>query len=408
MEKACAYIQAYILRENLTSEARMPSGRELSALSGIDFCVMNRAIRELTAVGVLKRNGYKLYFQRFQEVTQPHLPIHLISPHEKTLAAVSEISAHYNIQTIALDWEWHSYRSKVRNVLDAKSSGLIFWYGNPTIPVDDLLAKFTIPVVTLSNRFPKWSSVEMDYARAAEIAVEHLASLNHGEIACVSEPKFPWHTAFTAAYSQACLLAGLTASAERVFPIVLTVPAMQEAMSTLRLSHPEVTGIIMTDVEMARFFFRAMKGKLAVPEEMSLVVYGEVDEAVTLSPLLTIVAQDTHLMGRHAATLLFNQIQRFEKTGQMPKPERLHIEPQLVARDSSAPPNRTKAGREKSIDPALTEQGKPPRWPTSRTERLELVERIWQTPYPRAAAVSPESFFQFGYSPFCEPEPEPV
>lgn len=248
----------------------------------------------------------------------------------------------YGSRVIPLDWHWRAYRSTVRQLLQAGSRGLIIWTERRT-PIDDLLEGFRskqVPAVTVGRNAGPGNHVAMDAAAAARTAVAHLVQLGHAEIACFGLNEVG--RAMAGAYRVACQEHSLERSARRILFFDASAAEIAMGLEALRSGHREVTAIFFSDMSIARLFVEEPTLARTVPREFSVVAYGNPEVTAHADPPLTIVAEDYRRIGRHAAGILFGQMAEALKTGVLPPPERLLIEPQLIVRGSTAAPLRVK------------------------------------------------------------------
>ncbi|WP_219509801.1 LacI family DNA-binding transcriptional regulator [Nonomuraea ceibae] len=98
---------------------------------------------------------------------------------------------------------------------------------------------------------------------------------------------------------------------------------------------PAVTAVFVGNDQMALGMLRALReAGRRVPEDVSVVGFDDVPESAYYSPPLTTVRQDFGEVGRHAFHLLLDRM-----AGKGEGARRL-VEPQLVVRESTAPPPR--------------------------------------------------------------------
>lgn len=387
--KVLALLQDHISTGDFGPSARLPSGRELAQKLDLDFSTLNRAIRELVMRGVLRREGYKLYVPRNPEAFQNRTPIHIVSPHAKFIAGASETAALYGTRVIPHDWHWRAYRNQVRSLLDEGCEALLVRIARRT-SVDDLLERFSlrnIPVVAVGHGHGLWngSSVEMDGGAAARIAVAHLAELSHHEIACFSLPGED--PLMLEGYQRACREYGMASSATRILCPALSVAEMSAASNELRIDHPEVTGVFITDTVLAKYFIEETKQHRAIPQDLSVVAYGDAEYAAHLEPPLTTVEDDHRRLGKYAAYIVLEQRVEVDRLSALPRPDRLLIEPLLIRRMSTALPRRGKVARKLPVRPAgeLLATEEVEKWKKRIQKRLT-------TPYPAVRNISPNRF----------------
>ncbi|WP_049564453.1 LacI family DNA-binding transcriptional regulator [Nonomuraea sp. SBT364] len=98
---------------------------------------------------------------------------------------------------------------------------------------------------------------------------------------------------------------------------------------------PTVTAVFVGNDQMALGMLRALReAGRRVPEDVSVVGFDDVPESAYYSPPLTTVRQDFGEVGRHAFHLLLDRM-----AGKGEEARRL-VEPELVVRESTAPPPR--------------------------------------------------------------------
>ena len=73
---------------------------------------------------------------------------------------------------------------------------------------------------------------------------------------------------------------------------------------------------------------------IRVPEDVSVVGFDDIESAAFHNPRLTTIHQSLNQMGIEAARILLQRIR-----GQAEFPEPVAVEPQMVIRESTAPPN---------------------------------------------------------------------
>lgn len=100
---------------------------------------------------------------------------------------------------------------------------------------------------------------------------------------------------------------------------------------SLRTQQTRTIGIIVHDIRNP-FFSALREQKIRIPDEISLVGFGDARWAQFSDPPLAIVAQPTSAMGKRSAELLLARIQKEKGTATEIFP------PELVVRGSTAPP----------------------------------------------------------------------
>jgi LacI family transcriptional regulator len=209
------------------------------------------------------------------------------------------------------------------------------------ILIDTVLEhSWKLPVVAVAGhrRIKGVTNVVLDQGRAAELALRHLYELGHRKIAFMrggshsSDADERWE----------CLMAAAHALQLEV-PPQLTVALKTlgstpeigfEPVNELVKSGAEFTAIVCYNDVSAIGAIRALKDHgLRVPEDVSVVGFDDIESASFHNPSLTTIRQPLHQMGVEAARILLQRIR-----GQAKFTDAVLIKPELVVRESTAPP----------------------------------------------------------------------
>jgi LacI family transcriptional regulator len=208
------------------------------------------------------------------------------------------------------------------------------------IAIDTLLEHpIPVPVVAVAGHqhIEGVTNVVLDHARAAELALTHLYSLGHREIAFMRGQPFSsdsderWK--------------GLVASAKRLGieikpELVIT---LDRDMSSPELGYPVVQQLLATrkpftalvtfnDIS-AMGSIRALQDSgLRVPADVSVIGFDDIKAAAYTMPRLTTINQPLAEIGRIATQCLLNRIHDTAT----PRDE-IMVEPKLVVRESTGP-----------------------------------------------------------------------
>ncbi|CAN5291086.1 LacI family DNA-binding transcriptional regulator [soil metagenome] len=198
----------------------------------------------------------------------------------------------------------------------------------------DIVLPPGVPAVVIDSSadYP-FPIVDTDQAEGARFATEHLLELGH---------KTVWHIAGPVdSYSAGRRLDSWRATLEAhkaPVPEPLVGDWSSEAGYTLGrtlAANPEVTAIFTANDQMALGVLRALhESGRAVPGEVSVVGFDDMDEAASFWPPLTTVRQDFTRVGKHTVAALLAEIDG------RPVPTHLDVPTTLVIRESSAPPPR--------------------------------------------------------------------
>ena len=202
-----------------------------------------------------------------------------------------------------------------------------------------------LPVVAVAGHrnFEGVTNVVLDQRRGAELALRHLVQLGHRKIAFMrggshsSDADDRWQCLMTVARE-----------------LKLEVPPELTVQLKLRVSTPELgfgpanelidrgvdfTAVVCYNDESAIGAIRAfMDHGLRVPHDISVVGFDDIQSAAFHNPSLTTIRQPLNQMGVVAARILLQRIR-----GQATFPDSVPILPELVVRESTAPPNPRRA-----------------------------------------------------------------
>jgi len=224
-------------------------------------------------------------------------------------------------------------------LLDRGVEGMIF-INTP------LKRSLSVPVVAVSDitEAPDVSSIVIDNARAATLALKHLLKLGHKTIAVLRGPRGNgdsgdrWESLQKAASELGIVLAPKLTRELGKYPecnnTSMSDLGYQAAKELLQASH-EFTALVAFNDGSAIGAIRAFRDAgLAVPDEISVVGFDDIEQAAFNIPRLTTIRQPLANMGELAARTL---IKRIEQAGE--KPREILVEPKLVVRESTAPPS---------------------------------------------------------------------
>jgi len=223
------------------------------------------------------------------------------------------------------------------------------------IGVDTLLEHgLPVPVVAVAGhrKIPGVTNVVLDQSRAADLILRHLYQLGHRKIAFMrggshsSDADERWECLMTAARELKLPIRPewLVQLELRVStPELGYVPAM-ELLNRRKGPEDQFTALVCYNDIAAIGATRAMREhRLRVPEDVSIVGFDDIQAAAFQNPSLTTIRQPLRDMGATAARILLRRIR-----AQGSDPDTVPVLPELVIRESTAPPNphRPKKARE--------------------------------------------------------------
>ncbi|HZE40683.1 MAG TPA: LacI family DNA-binding transcriptional regulator [Stackebrandtia sp.] len=180
----------------------------------------------------------------------------------------------------------------------------------------------------------KLCAVAVDDVRGGELAGQHLLSLGHRRIAFLNGPSSLRQCAERRkGLHRAVILAGLDPAAVLV---EITVPSLNARGGEAAIEEIDgdlPTAVICVNDLVALGALRAFEQRgIAVPDQVSLVGYDDVDFAAMLSPPLTTIRQPKYQLGKAAAELFLTDSRQDDKHWH----QQTVFQPELIVRESTA------------------------------------------------------------------------
>lgn len=217
----------------------------------------------------------------------------------------------------------------------------------PASEIDELCAllkSLKIPIILLDYQkaLPGFSTVSLDHYTGAFMATEHLIKLGHREIACISGP--------TNSSSSAARLRGfydaltsnkIPADKDLVYTgDYLTESGYQAAKEILKKPY---TAVFACNDMMAFGAYRCFKdNNISVPHDISLVGFDNTIFSTLLDVPLTTISQPAYDIGKEATKQVVCAIETHDVSI-----KKTLFEPQIIVRESTAPPKNVKMENEK-------------------------------------------------------------
>lgn len=204
----------------------------------------------------------------------------------------------------------------------------------------DWLAAAPVPVVLVNGTAPGVSlpSISSDNVRGGRLAAEHLLGLGHRRLGVLTAPARNVDAPDRLlGVREAVAAAGLDARSVPVAMGDAGVAGGERAMQVLLGAAPPPTGVVAYNDLTAIGALRALRAAgLAVPDDVSIVGFDDVDLAAYVDPPLTTIAQETVEMGRWAVRRLREAIEgRRDGAG-----DDVQLPVRLEIRGSTGPPPR--------------------------------------------------------------------
>lgn len=212
------------------------------------------------------------------------------------------------------------------------------------VAVDTVMPLYgPIPTVTVSCPDPHSfvTNIVLNHERVAELALSHLKDLGHTEIAIIKGQPFSSDTsARWSAIESVAKQLGLELPASRVVQLQEDLPTFEpgfHATQRLLASGAKFSAIFAFNDISATGAIRALRlAGRSVPDDVSVVGIDDVSIAALHHPALTTVRQPLHRMGALAAEAVLAKLRTNAEDG--PVAARVLVEPELIVRESTAPP----------------------------------------------------------------------
>jgi LacI family transcriptional regulator len=227
--------------------------------------------------------------------------------------------------------------SYARMVQHGLASGVIVLSNRMDDPRVDEACKMGVPLVLIPGnpRLPRIPSVDVDDLNGTLQAVDHLAGLGHRRIAFLNGPadsKYSMERSL--GFRRGLKKNGLPFNREGVVESDFTQQGGYEGMKMFLSRTPPPTAVIVINDFSAMGALRAAKERgYRVPEDISLVGFGDVPFSSLTDPPLTTVQEPFQEMGLEAAGMLLKIVQGKRLSSRHPV---LPVE--LVVRESTASP----------------------------------------------------------------------
>jgi DNA-binding LacI/PurR family transcriptional regulator len=386
---------AWLQRHRREGAVRLPSERALAAELGVSFYAVNRAVGEMVARGLLRREGYKLYPGRWDHPASGPLTVGALRVTEFHSLGVAELAEQARARVLWGNCIDHSAALReLRRLAQAGIDGLLFWPPGLSRELERELRTLEdrgIPVVLVNNTEAGYHTVDWSFWNTVRLALDHFVELGHREVALahgigVKEQRDAWRGM--------CLARGLVSSAARTceLPGGDDVRRAKLLLGLLQGEWRECTALFSTIPSMAAPLLRLLRESgRRVPQEVSLITMGDTPATRTSSPPITSIAGDHRMINRTAWDLLMRLVAEQRQGRRRPDRHRLRLELDLKVRSSTGPvpggeaPAGWKARGERTGDRQL-------RWSADDRQRREEVEQINNRAYTAVKGLALRDF----------------
>lgn len=203
-----------------------------------------------------------------------------------------------------------------------------------------VLRRLGVPAVLIGvpERHTGLSAVDLDFAAAGTLAIDHLAELGHRVVGFVGQPPAVYERGTSYAPR---LLSGMRATARRqsvkleIAPCESSFDGLQACVADLLAKQPEMTALLVHNESVLPSLVSVLRQhRRHVPRDISVVAICPDDMASTHSVQFTNIAIPAHELGTIAVDMVLRQVE-----GLAPTETRL-LAPVLTMRSSTSAANR--------------------------------------------------------------------
>jgi LacI family transcriptional regulator len=226
----------------------------------------------------------------------------------------------------------------IHSLVDRRVDGVVL---RPTVSnVSDLyfseVQERHIPLVTVDRPLP---GVHCDFAGAddengARIATRHLLEIGHRKIVHLyAESPFENADLRRKGFEEECAAVSSVEAKVVKFPRSSGLSKIEKSTLKLLSSSQRPTALFLASDNMAPAVYRAaVHLGLRIPDDLSLIGFGNLDQDQFAIPPLSSIDQDPYAIGLNATRIILSRI-----NGNMEKVVRRLVVPKLVLRESTAP-----------------------------------------------------------------------
>ena len=208
----------------------------------------------------------------------------------------------------------------------------------------ELIRRAGLPIVVVdSTALPDHPSIEVDDTGGARAAADHLIGLGHRDVVVIGvEPPVPATTSDPEGvtdrrlrgYREGFATVGVEIGDDRVVLGPASIAGGIEALERLWAAGLRPTAVLAMSDAMAIGAMHALRDLgIAVPADVSVVGFDDIDLASHVDPPLTTVHQPIHRKGQEAVRMLLSAVAGQART----IPEHRRLDTQLIVRRSSGP-----------------------------------------------------------------------
>jgi len=222
---------------------------------------------------------------------------------------------------------------QIHRLIDRRVDGVILWPLDSSVPEEHFgeLWDRSIPLVTVDRETSSADHVGTDDVVGGQLVAQHLLQMGHKHFLHLAGN--PLSSSFNARRRGFVEAIGETGARCDV----VEVPSVKQSLELARrilAMNPRPTAIFACQDDVAlRVYTAAAEMGIAIGRDVAVVGYGERDYCEDLYPSLSSVRQAPHEVGRSAAKLILELV---EKGNSDDAPTKVHMKPELIVRKSSS------------------------------------------------------------------------
>jgi LacI family transcriptional regulator len=193
------------------------------------------------------------------------------------------------------------------------------------------------------DRLPEADVVAIGNDLSAETATRHLLDLGHRRIAFISGPSSTsTGRDRVAGFRRAMSRAGVDVDERLVHAIPFRGDSGGDVVSALLALPVPPTGLIVGNTaQVSSAVHRIKQARIAVPDDLSLIVFDDNPWTELVSPPLSVIRQPIDMLALHSVELAVGRL----KGALTERPRHIRVNAEFVQRSSSAPPPSPHAAR---------------------------------------------------------------
>lgn len=343
-------IKADILSGIYKPYEKIPSDKDFAKKLGVSRLTLEYALEELAKEGYVIRIKGKGTFVA-PRILEQSFTIAFVAPNLKNpfiaevFMGIEDSVRKNGLELIYVNSMEDSETEilSIQNLVEKGIKGLLLYPSDDLISKENifekLLKKLKIPVVLVDRYFPNLSLdfVVSDNKNGGYQITKYLIELGHKNIAFICSSNLNTSSVLGRfeGYKLALKEAKIPFKEELVLNKLSSYKrfSFEEDVETVRqfLRGKQVSAIFCANELIATVVYQAVKKEnLKIPENISVVGFGDTTIAIYLDPPLTTVYQEKFLMGSKAVELLINKIKGEKSITQ------IYLPTQLVIRNSTA------------------------------------------------------------------------